>query len=85
MQVHDHGPTGGVRSSLHAVYWCKQSCPQKLGCNSALLQHVGDFVQWVGPGAAAVMVARAACWNASVFRSEGFLDWELVKRSIYAR
>ncbi|KAG6554846.1 hypothetical protein Mapa_003429 [Marchantia paleacea] len=31
-------------------------------------------------GAASVMVARAACWNVSVFRPEGKLPWEDVKR-----
>ncbi|KAL2622596.1 hypothetical protein R1flu_002801 [Riccia fluitans] len=31
-------------------------------------------------GAASVMVARAACWNVSVFRPQGKLPWEDVKR-----
>ncbi|XP_024534950.1 tRNA-dihydrouridine(20) synthase [NAD(P)+]-like [Selaginella moellendorffii] len=31
-------------------------------------------------GASSVMVARGALWNASIFRPEGKLDWEEVKR-----
>jgi tRNA-dihydrouridine synthase len=31
-------------------------------------------------GASSVMVGRGACWNPSVFRSEGKLFWEDVKR-----
>eukprot|EP00249_Psilotum_nudum_P015607 c25424_g1_i1 orf=352-1401(-) len=31
-------------------------------------------------GASSVMVARGACWNASIFRPEGKLHWENVKR-----
>lgn len=31
-------------------------------------------------GAASVMVARGAAWNASVFRPDGMLSWEHVKR-----
>lgn len=36
-------------------------------------------------GASSIMVARAAMWNASVFRPEGLLDWELVKREYVKR
>ncbi|XP_020700585.1 tRNA-dihydrouridine(20) synthase [NAD(P)+]-like isoform X2 [Dendrobium catenatum] len=34
----------------------------------------------IATGATAVMVARGALWNASIFRAEGKLSWEDVKR-----
>lgn len=36
-------------------------------------------------GAAGVLVARAACWNASVFRPQGVVHWEEVKREYVRR